>query len=168
MKKATKKRYGFKAGRVSPPIEAQTIGEELERVEQLYGEVKPQHVVEEAKPAEAPLHPCFEWRNKVAAEAYRLHQARNIINVVSVVPDNPGGTPGKCETQAYVNVFVGDPGEKTRSYQPIETVLADPDMREQMLARCREKLGRIKNEFQILSEYSRVWQSIDDVFGELG
>lgn len=70
-------------------IDAQTAGSELDRIRQRDGTIIPAVVVDEARPEEAPLHPAFEWRDSVAAEQYRQHQASTLIKVVRVVPAAP-------------------------------------------------------------------------------
>ena len=70
-------------------IDAQTAGSELDRIRRRDGTIKPAVVVDEARPKEAPLHPAFEWRDPVAAEQWREHQASKLIKVVRVVPSAP-------------------------------------------------------------------------------
>lgn len=67
-------------------ITAQTAGEELARIKQQHGRLEPFAVVNESRPTEAPLHPAFEWRDPVAAEQWREHQASKLIKRVRVVP----------------------------------------------------------------------------------
>lgn len=78
-------------------VDAQTVGNELERIKVSYGHVSPKAVVEEARPEDAPLHPAFEWRDEVAAGLYREHQATNLIRRVRVVaqPSQPRQAPVK-------------------------------------------------------------------------
>jgi hypothetical protein len=70
-------------------VDAQTAGSELDRIRRRDGTIKPAVVVDEARPEEAPLHPAFEWRDPVAAEQWREHQATTLIKVVRVVPAAP-------------------------------------------------------------------------------
>ena len=70
-------------------IDAQTAGSELDRIRRRDGTIKPAAVVDEARPEQAPLHPAFEWRDPVAAEQWREHQASKLIKVVRVVPSAP-------------------------------------------------------------------------------
>jgi DNA-directed RNA polymerase subunit H (RpoH/RPB5) len=67
-------------------IDAQTAGSELDRIRRRDGTIKPAAVVDEARPEDAPLHPAFEWRDPVAAEQWREHQASTLIKVVRVIP----------------------------------------------------------------------------------
>jgi hypothetical protein len=70
-------------------VDAQTAGSELDRIRRRDGTIRPAAVVDEARPEEAPLHPAFEWRDPVAAEQWREHQASTLIKVVRVVPAAP-------------------------------------------------------------------------------
>lgn len=70
-------------------VDAQTAGSELDRIRRRDGTLRPDVVVDEARPEEAPLHPAFEWRDPVAAEQWREHQASTLIKVVRVVPAAP-------------------------------------------------------------------------------
>lgn len=71
-------------------VDAQTAGQELDRIRRRDGTIRPAVVVSESRPEEAPLHPVFEWRDEVAAEKYREHQATNLVKVVRVVtPPRP-------------------------------------------------------------------------------
>jgi hypothetical protein len=66
-------------------VDAQTAGEELDRIRQEHGTLEPGTVVDESRPEEAPLHPAFEWCDPKAAELYREHQATHLIKQVRVV-----------------------------------------------------------------------------------
>jgi len=71
-------------------VDAQTAGEELDRIRQEHGTLEPGTVVDESRPDEAPLHPVFEWHDPKAAELYREHQATKLIKQVRViVPPRP-------------------------------------------------------------------------------
>jgi hypothetical protein len=70
-------------------VDAQTAGSELDRIRRRDGYLRPDVVVDEARPEEAPLHLAFEWRDPVAAEQWREHQASTLIKLVRVVPAAP-------------------------------------------------------------------------------
>lgn len=153
--------YGYKAGRSTPSLDAQAVGEELERIRVCHGgQITPPVVVEESKPSDAVLHDEFEWRDKVAAERYRESQARNIINVVTVV------SPTKTDysPRAFVNVIdyaVED--EPVQSYRAIRDVMDDPHLRERVLEDVLGRLRRIQAEYRHLRELSDVWDAIDNL-----
>jgi hypothetical protein len=66
-------------------VDAQTAGEELDRIRKEHGTLEPGTVVDESRHEEAPLHPAFEWHDPKAAELYREHQATHLIKQVRVV-----------------------------------------------------------------------------------
>jgi len=66
-------------------IDPQAAGEELERIKHRDGTITAPAVVDEARPEDAVLHPAFEWQDPVAAEQYRLIQARTLIKRVRVI-----------------------------------------------------------------------------------
>jgi hypothetical protein len=106
-------------------------------VQQIYdrcGEVKASVLVDEARPEESPAHPAFEWRDGVAAEEYRLHQARQLIRRVSVIyEDEPTkliNVPVICSTDAG----------KEGSYKPTEVVVSEPDFFEAALNAAVQRL----------------------------
>ena len=74
-------------------IDPQEAGEELERIKQRDGTIVPAAVVDEARPDDAILHPAFEWQDPVAAEQYRLIQARTLIKRVRVICPEPAQEP---------------------------------------------------------------------------
>lgn len=59
--------------------------QELARILERDGGIRPSVVVEEARPKRAKLHDEFEWNNEKAAEEYRLSQARRLIRVTQIV-----------------------------------------------------------------------------------
>lgn len=81
--------YRIEDGDEALGVDAQTAGSELDRIRRRDGTIRPDVVVDEARPEEAPLHPAFEWRDPVAAEQWREHQASTLIKVVRVVPAAP-------------------------------------------------------------------------------
>lgn len=72
----------------------QKIGEALEAVAAKgEGHLTPQAVVEVARANRHPLHKFFEWNDEIAAEAYRLDQARTLIRSIHIVDDTKAQAP---------------------------------------------------------------------------
>ena len=55
------------------------IGREIKLLYEKDGFVSPTTVLDAGRAKNHPLHPFFTWDNSVAAEEYRLQQARNMI-----------------------------------------------------------------------------------------
>jgi len=68
-------------------ISPQVAAAEVNRIIARDGGATPSVVVDESRPEDAPLHPAFEWDDSVAAEQYRIGQARHIIRCVLIAPD---------------------------------------------------------------------------------
>lgn len=47
-----------------------------QEIESIGDDVKPRQIVDYAKNPETELHKCFTWDNDVAAEKWRLYEAR--------------------------------------------------------------------------------------------
>jgi hypothetical protein len=76
--------------------DAQRIGEALTAISvEGGGHLSPAAVVDAARDRAHVLHPHFEWRDRIAAEQYRLDQARTLIRVIRVIDDqDEDQTPG--------------------------------------------------------------------------
>jgi len=99
-------KFTFKPGaRVKGGVDAQTIGEALSDIEREEGAITPEAVVDSARPEDSPLHPCFTWDDRVAAEEFRKSEARNLVRVVRV--EAPEAAPS---IPAFVNVQQTDEG----------------------------------------------------------
>jgi hypothetical protein len=80
-------KYIFREGpifiRNAAKADVQAIGEALEKLKARNGgELKPKALVDDARSSRHPAHHQFEWNDKVAGEAHRLHQARELISIV--------------------------------------------------------------------------------------
>lgn len=137
-------------------VDAQTAGEEFERICEKNGRLDPADVVEESRQESAPLHKCFEWRDDVAAEMYRKTQASQMIRAITTVVESPN--EGPVEVRAFVNT-----GDK---YAPIVTVLKSEDSTAYMLKCARSELQSFKRKYATLAELSGVIKSIDDFIDE--
>jgi transposase len=68
--------------------DAQKIGEALHKITNAAGKRTPHAVVEAARAEKHVLHRHFEWKDAIAAEAYRLDQARALIRCIDVVTND--------------------------------------------------------------------------------
>lgn len=84
-------------------LSPQVIGEALADIEDRHGIIDPNTVVDESRPEDAPLHPAFEWRDDVAAEKWRVEQARRVVRCVEVVIDKRHNSTQTTQI-AYVNI----------------------------------------------------------------
>jgi hypothetical protein len=64
--------------------DAETIGARITALATT-GELTPERVVEDARPADSPTHRFFEWNDAAAAEKYRVGQAKHYMANIYVV-----------------------------------------------------------------------------------
>lgn len=153
--------FHYKAGRSIAEISAEDVGEELTRIHDKHGQLEPALVVKESRPKSACLHKAFEWNDQAAAEEYRIQQARQIINVVTVVHED---MPASKPLQAFINVtVVNDEDEKARRYVPMRTVVENPDLLAQHLEHLKKRLKNMRVEHAAFVELRPVWEAIDSV-----
>lgn len=132
------------------PVDAQTAGNELQRIYERDGVIEPETVVEESKSPSAPLHSCFEWDDEKAAHKYRITQAQNIIRAIVVVDEAK-----QPETRAFVNV--------QREYHPVSVVVRNPEKREILLQNALNELRWFERKYNTLQELSAVFSAIEEV-----
>lgn len=134
-------------------VPAQEAGEELDRIYQDRGKLDAADVVDESRPMEAVLHPCFEWDDPKAAELWRQQQARGLINCIVTAVDTPKGK--QVETRAFVHV--------EQSYHPLEVVLSEVDKFAQLKQSVIAELKAFQKKYQTISWLSPVFDAIDKV-----
>lgn len=135
------------------PVDAQTAGEELNRIYEKHGELEPADVVEESKDENAPLHDCFEWDDVKAAQKYRIHQAGKLIRCVVSVTENEK-TKEPIQTRAYVHV--------QDTYRPISVVVESQDMVDEMMETAMSELNNFRRKYSNLQALSGVFREIDN------
>ena len=132
------------------PISAQTAGEELHRIYADKGKLKPADVVGESRPESAPLHPCFEWDDEVAAEKYREVQAGNLIHSITVVHETPPHEP--VEVRAFVKPL--------ETYAPIDVVVNSEEQMDALLKSALAELKAFEKKYSTLSKLSPIFEEI--------
>jgi hypothetical protein len=105
-------------------------------VESLGGVVSPRDVVDAAKSEVSPLHPYFEWDDTVAAEKFRLGQARNLLRIRIDYQDLPNNSV--MTIPLYSSAWPMR-GEGKRSYQKTITLLSEEDYTDRLALDCLKR-----------------------------
>lgn len=137
--------------RRSVGVAADVVCREIERINDEHGGVKPEVLLDESRPEDAPLHPAFTWDDSKAGELWRLVEARNIIRSVHVVDDASGEDMG-C---AFVRVSVQEDDATESVYRPVTEVVQDPDMFRDAVAGLKAKLAQSARALQDLENQAR-------------
>lgn len=77
-------KYEWRLKSLAKNIDPDLAVQELERIESVYGVLSAENILSESRNDNAILHPLFEWQENVAAEKYRMQQARFILNNIHV------------------------------------------------------------------------------------
>lgn len=143
---------GFRSDPASP------VAQELKIISKENGGViMPSVVVDRARPPENPLHPHFEWNDSVAAEKFRLEQARYIIRM-TITQETSQPTPRR--------VFVALRSERPAGggYRELTSVMSDEKMRADLLAQAKADALTFQRKYAHLEEMADVIRAI----GRLG
>lgn len=113
----------------------------------------PADVVEAARDESSELHKCFEWRDEVAAEKYREHQARMIITQLVVRTETSDNTP--------VSVRVISSANEVNTYVPTKMLIKSESDYADLLARAKRELQAFQQKYSTLSELQEIFTAID-------
>ena len=140
------KKYSWKLKNYGRGIDAKKIVKEFERIDSVYGSLTPDIILGEAEKKDCILHSLFEWDDSEAARQYRLQQARNIINNISVeVISN-----GKPRDVGAYEVVTGEAG---RSYKSVHELTVQ-DIEEVRSNTIRD-LNYLNEKISFYSEFSK-------------
>lgn len=146
---------------VNYPIPAQVVGELCERLEEEFGEVTRENLLEASRAEDSPTHKLFEWRDDVAAEKYRLKQSGSIIgNLRITIVTNENDKTREIEVRAFPNV---NPIDGNGSYRSMEIVMSDVDLREKVLDRALRELTVFQEKYSTIKELAGVFNAISEV-----
>ena len=138
-------------------FDAQDVGEELAAIREQHGFVKPEILVERAKPKRSKYHKAFEWDAETGAERYRLEQAKLMIRSVKVVYEDSKGEP--AEVRAFTSII--NPDGKGRIYIPTEEGMERRETRDEILMQCLSGLIRWRKRWAEYNELANVVELID-------
>lgn len=128
------------------------------------GHVGPRTLLDAARDPGSPFHDEFEWDDGDAAELYRLAQASQLLRRWK-------GTIIKIDIEAKVvkveavrRVQSPESGRKrgADSYQPVESILANPQTRDDMLRTVLRELVAYRKRYAQLVALADIWRAIDD------
>ena len=131
-------------------VDAQTAGEELERITKARHALTPDAIVDESRSEDAILHGCFEWNDQNAAERYRESQAQEIIrNIVTV---NVDGETLSEPVRAFVSI--------QGNYESMDIVVKTKDYQDEMLQKALRDLRSFQHKYSGLTQLAEIFASI--------
>lgn len=143
-------------------IDPQKTGEVLEDIEKQFGRITPELVLEEAKIKTSPIHKGFEWEDSIAAEQYRLDQARYILRQIVIVRET-SDTVESNTIRAFMSVNITDSEEnKYTTYATIGSILNNNTLRKQLLLKAFTELQQWNKRYKDLTEFAILHETINN------
>jgi uncharacterized protein (DUF2344 family) len=141
-----------------------SLESELEQIRAAAGGILyPKHVVDFARNENTELHSHFEWEDSIAAENWRIWQARQIIKVVvTIIPT----VNEPIAAQVYVSMKqdrYDDASGLKGGYRSTVEVLSTPVLRITLLEEALEDLAQWQKKYQSLVELAEVFIAISTV-----
>lgn len=134
----------------------QIAGEMCEQLEKTVG-LSAQTLLDANRDKDAPLHSCFEWNNKKAAEEYRLYQSRHIINCLCYKVDEG---EKKEPLRVFFNITRAD-----NNYESLNVILSEEDKYRQLLDRALSELKAFERKYSQLTELEQLFGYINELTG---
>lgn len=130
--------------------DAQLVAEEIVSIGE---KATPIQILDKARNPETELHKCFEWDDSIAAEKYRLSQARKVVcNLVIRETVKEESPPIR---------FFYQP-KNGSGYHTTQIIYKDPDKYQALLASVLRELVSIRNKHSNLAELDGVFAAIDE------
>ena len=120
------------------------------------GRLTAKDLVDVSRPVSAPLHNEFEWEDSVAAEKYREHQARKVINSIIIVREE------HAPIRQFFNIEVRSP-----EYASVDVLMSKEDTAKRLLRQALQDLQNFQRKYAGLKEYARLKGIISQAIEEL-
>jgi len=148
--------YRFERGTTKNGVSANAVGNALEFLRERDGVANARAFVDYSRPEDVETHPLFEWNDAVAAENYRVIQARDTIRELRVVPTGPEAPV----YQGPVYVHVTQVQDPPQGYAPAWVVVQRRDWTEQARTECLNQLRGLQRRYQFLQDLEPIWDAI--------
>ena len=142
--------YTYEYSGASYKVSAQVVGELCEQLE-MNGGLTPKALLDASRDPSSPTHCVFEWDDTVAAEKYRIEQARLLISRIRVIQ-----TTDMEERQAQKErAFVSTPGG-TSVYASLNNALQKDEWKNYLLEQARRDMELFAAKYRRLEQLASV------------
>ena len=133
-------------------VNADVAGQMCEQIEKEKG-LTAQTLLDANRAEGTPLHDEFEWNDSIAAEEYRLQQARHIINCLCIKTESKKEQP----VRAFFKI------SDAESYENINVIVSSEDKYGRLLDTAMRELIAFETKYSSLTELSPVFKAIDNI-----
>jgi len=134
------------------------ISEEIIKIAENKG-LTAENVVESARNKESPLHRFFEWNDTLAAEEWRLQQARVLIHTIKIKITMDGDSK---MIRAFENIKVTIDGDSFREYKPTIEILSNLGYRQQMIIKALGEVKYWQEKYALFKEFNPIFNKIKE------
>lgn len=113
----------------------------------------PSQIVDVGRNSDTELHKCFDWDDTIAAEKWRIEQARDIVRHLVIKED------ALPKDKPEIRYFFKPQGEV--GYKPTEIIVKQKDSYEALLAQAYAELRAFKQKYYCLNELREILDLID-------
>jgi hypothetical protein len=126
--------------------------------------ISPRALLDEARDFNSPFHDFFNWNDDEAAEQYRLIQAGQLLRrwKGSVIRIDNSAKLVSVQSVRRVQSPLGQRARGGTSYEAIESIMADPAKRADMVATVLRELSAYRKRYAQIEALADVWRAIDE------
>ena len=135
--------------------DAQKCAEEITEICNDIGSATPQRILEKARDESTELHKCFTWDDTIAAEKYRLAQARQVVCKLKIEIIEQK----KSEPTPIRFFYKTD----NSGYKPTSFIVQHVDEYQFLLERAKRELEAFKQKYKNITELEEVFEAIDNI-----
>lgn len=117
---------------------------------------RPEQIVALGTNKDTELHKCFEWDDTIAANKYRIEQAKDIAESLLVIRIKPEKTDEPTTKLRAMYHLPGTPG-----YQQSIQIVRNEDKYQRLLEQAKTELRMFKAKYSMLSELQDIFDMID-------
>ena len=139
-------------------VSASIAGKICQELSETEDGLTPQNLVNISRDKNHPLHCEFEWNDSIAAEAYRVEQAKQLIRDITIVHDE--------EEKKSDRGFVITPG-RNHVYVPLNDALSNETWKNNLLEAAKRDMVAFIAKYRRLTELTRVIVPMHDLLEAL-
>ena len=134
-------------------------GKVAEEIASIGDTAEPEQIVDKARDEQTELHKCFEWDDAVAAERYRVEQAKDVVRHIYLVRKEPEHQDGGEAKVFKVRAFSHTPG--ISGYSQTVQIVKQEDRYQLLLQQAYDELRAFKRKYECLTELKPILDLID-------
>lgn len=133
-------------------VDPQVVAEEIIEI----GETAtPKQILEKARDEETELHKCFEWDDSIAAEKFRIQQARQLVSFLVIREEK---VP---EDRPEIRFFYKTDNSRNEGYKQTRLIIQQEDEYKKLLEQAWRELKTFKAKYSCLKELQEIFELIN-------